>query len=502
MHSCSTGRMAGTRSGYRRTISLAPEDVDFVDKPPKLQIECPICFGLLDTPHILSCCGWHFCDACIRPVIEESKPCPMCKGEFDSFVDKSLLREMNQLEVRCPNKPSDDKKGCLWVGELGTVESHLNPVERFGECLFASVGCIYGCGHRDIRCKLETHESTQCPKRPYSCDYCNDYESTCEDVTERHWKVCDMYVVPCPNECEQRYLYRKKLSQHLAEECELAEVLCPFAWAGCTAKIRRCNLTSHIESECSNHLTMVCSAATVTQKQVNQLSKLVNEISEARSEVKEEMRVLQREREEERARIDELTNTVSLLTCRIHQLEEDTAFLRQQSAASVARVASIESGIGVPPFSFVVSDFERKRARSEDWLSPPFYSHLHGYRMCIRVSPNGLVIGEGTHISLTVHLMKGLFDDHLNWPFRGNIHVALCNQEQDNSHHVETISFHKKASEKASGRAKVDVMNMVGLVSYEFLDHAFLKPDAKRGIRYLLNDSLQFRVLDVTVDCI
>lgn len=485
-----------------RSISLSPEDVDFVEQPPKqLQIECPICFGLLDTPHILSCCGWHFCETCIRPIIEEGKPCPMCKGEFNSLVNKSLMRDINQLELRCPNKgpARGGDKGCPWIGELGKVEAHLNPGERFGECLFASVGCIYGCGHRDARCKLPDHEANICPKRPYSCDYCNNYESTCEDVTERHWKVCDMYIIPCPNECKLRYLVRGRLPEHLAEECELEEVPCPFAWAGCTSKVRRCDLTDHVDLERSSHLLLVCSSTNVTMDQVTNLTKMVAELSEANSEANGVIASLKSDCEQQKAQMKELLSMFSSLTCRIEKLEQENAFLREQNKASMDRITSFECSIGVPPFSFTMDQFSRRRVLKEDWLSPPFYSHMHGYRMCIRVSPNGLVIGEGSHISLTVHLMRGLFDDHLPWPFRGHIRVALCNQERDSDHHVGTISFHKKASSKASGRVSTGEMNAVGIISYEFFDHAFLKSDPRQRTSYLLEDSVQFRVLSVDV---
>ena len=77
--------------------------------------------------------------------------------------------------------------------------------------------------------------------------------------------------------------------------------------------------------------------------------------------------------------------------------------------------------------------------------------------------------------------------------------MALCNQDSNRDHQIETVSFHKKASVKASGRVSVGEMNTVGIVSYEFFDHTFLKPDPKQRISYLLNDSLLFRVMKVTL---
>ena len=105
----------------------------------------------------------------------------------------------------------------------------------------------------------------------------------------------------------------------------------------------------------------------------------------------------------------DLAGKISSLMCRIDRVEQENATLKEETAGTVVRVRGLESGIGIPPFSFVVDNFRRRQALAEDCLSPPFYSHLHGYRMRIRVSPNGLVISEGTHISLTVHLNERSF---------------------------------------------------------------------------------------------
>ena len=36
------------------------------------------------------------------------------------------------------------------------------------------------------------------------------------------------------------------------------------------------------------------------------------------------------------------------------------------------------------------------------WNSPPFYTHPHGYKLCIEVDANGCSEGEGTHISIII----------------------------------------------------------------------------------------------------
>ena len=48
--------------------------------------------------------------------------------------------------------------------------------------------------------------------------------------------------------------------------------------------------------------------------------------------------------------------------------------------------------------------------------------------MCCFIYVNGLDNGKGTHVSVGIRMMKGEFDSHLKWPFKGEITVELVNQ--------------------------------------------------------------------------
>ena len=54
--------------------------------------------------------------------------------------------------------------------------------------------------------------------------------------------------------------------------------------------------------------------------------------------------------------------------------------------------------------------------------------------MHLRVKAKGQGRGEGTHVSLFVHLMRGEYDNRLKWPFRGHITVKLLNQRSEKQH--------------------------------------------------------------------
>ena len=65
------------------------------------------------------------------------------------------------------------------------------------------------------------------------------------------------------------------------------------------------------------------------------------------------------------------------------------------------------------------------------WTSPPYYTHIGGYKFCLEVYPNGDGSGKGTHLSVYVRLMDGEHDDdELEWPFEGWITFELLNQKE------------------------------------------------------------------------
>lgn len=63
------------------------------------------------------------------------------------MLNKKLVREINALVIRCPQK----ELGCDWEGELQKVESHLNPgagvaMSESKGCGYVMVECAYQCG--------------------------------------------------------------------------------------------------------------------------------------------------------------------------------------------------------------------------------------------------------------------------------------------------------------------------------------------------------------------
>ncbi|KAK7448378.1 hypothetical protein BaRGS_00040106 [Batillaria attramentaria] len=60
--------------------------------------------------------------------------------------------------------------------------------------------------------------------------------------------------------------------------------------------------------------------------------------------------------------------------------------------------------------------------------SRPFYTGPIGYKMCVRLYPNGDGMGKGTHLSLFFTLMRSNHDALLPWPFKQKVYFMLIDQ--------------------------------------------------------------------------
>jgi len=61
--------------------------------------------------------------------------------------------------------------------------------------------------------------------------------------------------------------------------------------------------------------------------------------------------------------------------------------------------------------------------------SVPFYSHRNGYKMRMMLQFNDVIFGP--HFSFYLQILRGEFDNILQWPFRHEVQLDFMNQETD-----------------------------------------------------------------------
>ena len=293
---------------------FSKEELSFVQEvPEQIEIECPICLNILRDPHIVSCCGHNFCGSCIERVKASNGSCPMCKEkEYQSFIDKKCLRNINGLEVYCINK----KKGCQWKGELKNMSTHLNKEKREGDCQYEEVKCQYEeCQERKQRRYLKNHEDKECPQRPFQCQYCGE-EDTFLYITLDHYEECEEYPVTCPNKCVSTNMPRGSLTAHVNRECPLEPVDCVFSWAGCNDKPLRKDV--HVHTADTKHMTLLAVACGQLKKENEQIKKENGEMKNEVKAIKEENKVMKKENEKIKKHVKMLQNENTILKDHVH----------------------------------------------------------------------------------------------------------------------------------------------------------------------------------------
>ena len=233
-------------------------DCKFVKQPSSDlgQADCPVCLLVLREPQQVTCCGYSYCRSCIQRVLADKNVCPTCNEQFTTFPNKGLKRALYAQKVYCVHHVL----GCWWKGELGEIDRHLNlqpPKKKlFKGCPFSEVECTF-CLQPFQRRYLKDHQS-DCPKRTFACQHCNQHEATFEEVTQSHWPVCPSFPLPCPNNCDcDLVLQRQELEQHVGQDCPLTLIQCDFHIAGCEVCLPRKDLPSHIHKNIVLHISLL-----------------------------------------------------------------------------------------------------------------------------------------------------------------------------------------------------------------------------------------------------
>ena len=128
------------------------------------------------------------------------------------------------------------------------------------------------------------------------------------------------------------------------------------------------------------------------------------------------------------------------------------AFLKQQEEKTVAFQKAMMEKVNMlearfrnmsvrehatesPQFTWKIQGFrqlflEAKRGGNNKIVSCPFYTATYGYKLRLSINPNGQGLGEHTHLSLCLNVMKGEYDAVLPWPFHKKVIFTLIDQQE------------------------------------------------------------------------
>lgn len=373
-------------------------DYEFVSPPPK-SLECSICLLTLRDPQVVSCCGHHFCQLCIGKVRAAKKPCPLCnEPDYDLMLHKGVKREVNSLAVFCPQKAL----GCDWSGEIGQVQCHLNIGSRDSGCSHLMMECIHQCGSKLPRKEITTHEDLECPNRPM--------ESQFEQLAAR-LKLVMAEARKTSADLEG------KINSLTAKNAEL-EMRCEaISSRNEDLEARNVSLESTLR-DLKAKVDTIESEKQTLKNRVSMLESLALKVFH-----------VERKQAQESRRLDQVGEAVG----------KETAELEARLTPS-------------PPFYFTLCNFEHYQTVGFQWQSQPFHTSPQGYKLSIVVYPQGISGGKGTHVSLFVSILRGEYDDQLEWPFKGLVTVEVFNYALQSWDRKPEIQFEESDNVKFTGQ--------------------------------------------------
>ena len=258
-------------------------------------------------------------------------------------------------------------------------------------------------------------------------------------------------------------------------------VSCDFHYAGCEVQLVRQNMATHLAESLAAHVSLL-TTQTQMLAYVDRQNNLLLHLS-----------VLA---------LQQLTNLAMQQKETLEVLRKENEALKQKVNKDGMRhddsLAELQKYVGMlPPIKLTVNEFARRKASNEQWYSSSFYTHLRGYKMCLRVDANGCGDGKGTHVSVYAYLIRGEYDDLLKWPFQGSIVVQLCNQLEDKHHCTDTIDFSETADPEVISRVTNGERAEAGWGISTLIAHKDLDFKQVNNFQYLKDNCLYFRIITV-----
>ena len=414
--------------------------------------KCSICRLVLNNP-IQSFCGHRYCRLCLSNLTEShpNEPCPACVREdavaqyssmCQTFPDKAMNRELNQLPARC------QYERCPWTGLFKKYLIHV------ADCSFSLVIC--SCSYACKADKVEEHSRDHCPLTDVTCPF------GCTDLIQRA-KVAQHDVTAAAKHIHEMYYLVKgveeRASQHVTVNASSIE--------------RYTTRVTDLERQAVQLIRNVTEHAR-TSIQSNIQSGLGQRESEAR------LHLMQQTDDNLCRNIEGLLNTVDSNLSKVQKLQqscdtdqgvisdcrhrvssmERAMTLKEATLAELGhRIQALECCSHTGELVWRIPDWSQtlqnaKRGQPCSMYSSPFYSDQNGYKACCRLYPNGDGMGKGSHVSLFFVIMRGPYDGVLTWPFRRKVSMTLIDQVSS-SHLIE--AFRSDPSSSSFRRPTTDM---------------------------------------------
>ena len=263
-------------------------------------------------------------------------------------------------------------------------------------------------------------------REPYQATCCG--KSFCKECIEsvkarNHNNVCptcktENLVISYPNLGLQQSLYEfrvycthnskgcewtgelRELDNHLNSDppadkslqgCPYTLIKCPLSCAACEKGVCRKDVKSHVNDNLLGHVMMQNAQMRSFEQQLQECHSQLQEHRSIITELKAQLEVGKRDKEH-------LEERMARLEAKSGNLDTAMVVSKPQAPGCLdTRITSTVKPVGT---ELTMAKFNEYKRDNDSWYSPPFYTHLNGYKMCLRVDANGIASARGTHLTV------------------------------------------------------------------------------------------------------
>lgn len=227
---------------------------------------CSVCGGVMDTPMQLPCGHdrGYSCLSSSTSALCGVKGCPKPLPSAPSEIPR-LKRLIDKMTVECHL--------CKWRGPAAQLALHTCPFER--------ILCPFKCGATAERRQMPAH-SAECLFRTEECPHCFKCFKVCD--LPLHDERCTMKEILCDS-CQQR-VRRSHMQEHLVEACPAVMTRCPFHEFGCSARVQRAELETHVALSLADHCGLLMK---LVQRERSESAAMIDALKQRVSELESEL---------------------------------------------------------------------------------------------------------------------------------------------------------------------------------------------------------------------
>ena len=315
--------------------------------------------------------------------------------------------------------------GCDWEGKFIDYKKHVNG------CAFAMSSCEY-CKKKIHKSQLESHQHS-CPNKPKACPLaafgCKTTTMSKEELQqhmeESHSEHLNKLVVGITS-------IEKKVTLECSKNCEMHVSRSVPAMVTADSAMSSSKVSQSMHQQQSKAHFVAC----LQDIESDGCSMGVDAVSGRKMEmlIREEIQSLQEEiRNSLAGQLRSREEEISSLKMSVTKMEKTMRLKNAESEDRDFRLSLIENGNYDGSVIWKIPQFSQRKADAVNGkytsiFSLPFYSGRYGYKMCLRLYIMGDGIGKGTHLSLFFVVMRGEFDNILQWPFTHKVTFKLINQ--------------------------------------------------------------------------